>query len=63
VDWLQLGALEAQTEKRQVTVTKVRFGFKSSNQLYLFMVWREYHHKGEVVYAEVLFSSFDWIGL
>jgi hypothetical protein len=35
--------------------TKICFGFKSKTQLPLFMVWREYWNRGEVVYAKVLF--------
>ena len=44
-------------------MTKLRWGFKSRKQLYLFMVWREYWEAGEVVHAVVLFSSRDWIGI
>lgn len=43
--------------------SKTRWGFKSKNQLALFMVWREWWHDGEVIYAEVLFTSRDWIWL
>ncbi|PYY28324.1 hypothetical protein [Paenibacillus illinoisensis] len=35
--------------------TKIRFGFKSKNQLPLFMVWREWNENGETVFAKVLF--------
>lgn len=42
---------------------KVCFGFKSKNQLPLFMVWREFWEAGEVVYGDVLFNSQDWFGL
>lgn len=41
---------------------KIKFGFKSKNQLPLFMVWREWWENGEVVFADVLFSSLDMIG-
>ena len=43
--------------------TKIRWGFKSRNQLYLFQIWREYWQDGEVVNAKILFSSRDWIGI
>ena len=36
-----------------------RWGFKSRNQLPLFMVWEEYWHGGEVAHATVLFSTRD----
>jgi hypothetical protein len=36
--------------------THIRCGFKGKTQLPLFMVWREYRLRGEVVYAEVLFQ-------
>lgn len=39
-----------------------RWGFKSKNQLPLFMVWREHWIDGDVVYADVIFNSRDWIG-
>lgn len=51
-----------QGEEQSVT-TRIRWGFKSRRQLYLFMIWREYWQDGEVVEAAVLFSSRDWIGL
>lgn len=35
--------------------TRLRFGFKSRNQLPLFMLWREYLYGEEVIYAKVLF--------
>lgn len=41
---------------------KLRWGFKSKKQLAIFMVWREHIHKGEVEYANVLFTTRDWIG-
>lgn len=37
--------------------THIRFGFKGRNQLPLFMVWREYLHDGECLYASVIFNS------
>ena len=43
--------------------TKIKWGFKSSRQLPLFMIWKEYWEQGEVVYGEVLFDSIDWIGI
>ncbi len=43
-------------------MTKVRWGLKSKNQIPLFMVWREFWEDGEVVHANVLFNSYDWIG-
>lgn len=36
--------------------SKLRIGFKGKNQRPLLMVWREYWHRGDVVYAEVLLS-------
>jgi hypothetical protein len=42
--------------------TKRRYGFKSRNQLPLFMIWDEDWYGGEVVYARVVFNSMDWIG-
>lgn len=42
---------------------RIRFGFKSKNQLPLFMVWREYWHGTEIVFAEVLFNSTKYIGI
>lgn len=44
-------------------MTRIRWGFKSINQLPLFMIWREYWVNGEVSFAEVIFSSRDWIGI
>lgn len=41
--------------------TKLRWGFKGRNQLPLFMVWREVWDGGEVVHADVLFNTQDWI--
>ncbi len=43
--------------------TIIRFGFKSDKQLPLLMVWREFWEQGEVVYAEVIFSSMNLIGI
>ncbi len=43
--------------------TRIRWGFKSKNQLPLFLVWREYLFDEEVLYAEVVFNSQNWIGL
>jgi hypothetical protein len=43
--------------------TTIRFGFKGRRQLPLFMVWREYWERGEVIHAAVLFNSMDWIGI
>lgn len=37
--------------------TKIRFGFKSKNQLPLFMIWKEYIENNEVVHAEVIFMT------
>ena len=34
-----------------------RYGFKSRNQLPLFMIWDEDWENGEVVYAGVVFST------
>jgi hypothetical protein len=42
---------------------RLRFGFKSRNQLQLFMVWREEWFCGEVIYARVLFNSMRWISI
>lgn len=42
---------------------KIKYGFKSKNQLPLFMIWREYRERNKVVFAEVLFNSKDWIGI
>lgn len=37
--------------------TRIRFGFRSKNQLPLFMLWREYlDDGGEVYYASILFQ-------
>lgn len=36
--------------------TKIRFGFRSNEQVWLFAIWREYSIDGEVVYARVLFK-------
>ena len=44
----------------ELLTTKIRWGFRSKNQLPWFMVWREYHALGEVVYAKVLFSTVNW---
>ncbi len=44
-------------------VRKVRWGFKSKNQLPLFMVWEEFSDSGVVIHANVLFSTLNWIGL
>ena len=41
---------------------KRRWGFKSKNQLPLFMIWEEEWFDGEVIYGTVLFNSRDWIG-
>ena len=54
---------EAMTTPAELEFTKVRFGFRSSRQTPLFMVWREYWYQSEVVYATVLFNSMDWIGV
>ena len=43
-------------------MTKVRWGFRGKTQLPLFMVWREFWERDEVVHADVLFNSRDWIG-
>lgn len=43
-------------------MTKRRWGFKSKNQLPLFMIWEEDWENDEVVYARVIFNSMDWIG-
>lgn len=45
-----------------VTTHKIRFGFKGKNQLPLFMIVEEEIENSEVVFARVLFNSFDWIG-
>lgn len=47
------------------TQTKIvrRWGFKSRNQLPLFMIWDEEWFQGEVIMAYVVFNSLDWIGL
>ena len=43
--------------------TDVQFGFKSRNQLPLFMVWQVwYDDRAEVIFGVVLFNSMDWIG-
>lgn len=41
--------------------TRIRWGFRSKNQLPLFMVWRE-ELVEDVGFASVLFNSRDWIG-
>jgi hypothetical protein len=41
---------------------KTRFGFKSKNQLPLFLVWRECWEDGEVTFAWTIFNSMNWIG-
>lgn len=33
----------------------VRWGFRSHNQMPLFMVWREYHAGDYVIFAETIF--------
>jgi hypothetical protein len=43
-------------------MTRLRWGFRSKTQLTLFMVWREYWEREDVVYAVVLFNTIDWIG-
>lgn len=40
-----------------------RCGFKSKNQLPLFMRWVEVWDDGDVLYAYVTFNSLDWIGI
>lgn len=35
---------------------KIRFGFRSKDQMPLFMIWREYWEDNEIVFTEVLFS-------
>ena len=47
---------------RETSMTKMRWGFRGKTQLPLFMVWREFWERGEVVHADVLFNSRDWIG-
>ena len=45
---------------------QTRIGFKSSTQLPLFMVWREFFDSYDDVnpyHAVVLFNSMDWIGI
>lgn len=42
-------------------ITKRRCGFKSRNQLPLFMVWEEYWHADEIEFASVVFSTANWI--
>ena len=37
---------------------KLRFGFKGKDQLPLFMIWREWLDMGEVIHADVLFTTF-----
>jgi hypothetical protein len=45
-------------------LTGLRCGFRSKNQLPLFMMWREYYDDSyNVIYARVLFNSMDWIGI
>jgi hypothetical protein len=43
-----------------MTTTKLRFGFrhkgKRTGQLALFLIWREWHEDGDVVFARVLFQ-------
>jgi hypothetical protein len=34
----------------------LRFGFKSKNQLPLFLVWHEFWYNNEIVFASVLFK-------
>lgn len=45
----------------------VKWGFKSKNQLPLFMVWEEFwgcmNGEMQVIHANVLFNSKNWIGL
>lgn len=44
--------------------SRIKWGFKSQIQLPLLMVWREYYDDwGDVEYAEVLFNSWQWIGI
>lgn len=44
-------------------VPKLRCGFRSANQLPAFMVWREWWDGNEVVHADVIFNSLDYIGV
>lgn len=38
-------------------MSKIRFAFKSKNQLPLFMIWREYYNNfGEVEFAKIIFK-------
>lgn len=46
---------------RCTTEYRTRWGFKGKKQLPLFMVWREHWHGGEVIHADVLFNTRDWI--
>jgi hypothetical protein len=46
-------------ERRAMSGTKLRFGFRSKKQLPLFMLWREYWEDGVVVFAHEIFSI-DW---
>ena len=39
----------------QVT-TKLCFGFRGEIQLPLFMIWREYWHNNQVIFAKTLFT-------
>jgi hypothetical protein len=41
----------------------IRWGFKSKNQLSLFMIWEEEWSNNEVIFAWVLFNSRDVIGI
>lgn len=43
-----------------MTGTKIRFGFKSKNQLPFFMIWEETWENGEVVMGHVIFSTGRW---
>lgn len=40
----------------------IRWGFKSKDQLPLFMIWEEEIENGEVVFARVIFNSANYIG-
>ena len=43
--------------------TKRRWGFRSKNQLPLFLIWEELWYGDEIVHATVIFNSRDWIGV
>lgn len=42
---------------------QVRMAFKNKNQLDWFLIWIEYYNENNiVVFARVIFSSYNWTG-